>query len=95
MNVQPGNLAKVVAPYEASGRGALVNVVRRAQWPSEILGTSIYAVSLNQLVWVVQGFVRDEQGHMQGPLLCIFDHCLQRVDEGDQVVEQTSFVESV
>ncbi len=83
MNVQPGNLARVVAPYAEQGRGALVNVVRRAEPPREEFGSLRCAVPHDLVVWVVQGFVRDASGQMQGPLLCIFDHCLKRVDDGD------------
>jgi len=85
MNVQPGNLARVVAPYAEQGRGALVNVIRRAEPPAEEFGRLQCSVPFDRIVWVVQGFVRDAFGQPRGPLLCIFDHCLKRVDDDDPI----------
>jgi len=85
VNVQPGNLARVLAPYAEPGRGALVNVIRRARAPYEELGNVQCSVPDHLPVWVVQGFVRDAFGQPRGPLLCIFDHCLKRVDDEDPV----------
>lgn len=77
MNVQPGNMARVVAPYAEAGRGAIVSVVR-AMLGNERFGDSSYAFQPD--CWVVQGWVRDEKGGMQGPMLVIFDTCLRRID---------------
>jgi hypothetical protein len=90
MNVQPGDMARVVAPYCEAGRGAIVSVLR-PMLGAETFGTSSYAFQPDS--WVVQGWVRDESGFPQGPQLVIFDNCLRRVDpftgaEGDQVSQQ-------
>ena len=89
MNVQPGDMARVVAPYCEPGQGAIVSVLR-PMLQAEAFGALSYDFQPDS--WVVQGWVRDEQGAVQGPILVIYDNCLRRVDpvtgaEGEQVSE--------
>lgn len=78
MNVQPTDLARVVAPYAVQGRGAIVTVVCAASDPHWICGQQF--ISDGRPAWVVTGFVRRADGFMQGPGLVILDECLRRID---------------
>lgn len=77
MNVQPTDMARIVAPYAAPGVGAVVTVV--APMTDHLLcRCNLYAYSPH--TWIVQGWVRDEHGRMQGPLLAVGDEFLRRID---------------
>ncbi len=77
MNVQPGDMARVVAPYAAPGVGAVVSVVG-PMTRDLVCGVNWYPATPN--TWIVQGWVRDEQHRMQGPLLAVGDEFLRRID---------------
>lgn len=77
MNVQPTDMARIVAPYAAPGVGAVVTVV--APMTSDLhCGVNFYTYAPR--TWIVQGWVRDERGRMQGPLLAVGDEFLRRID---------------
>lgn len=63
MNVKPGDIARVVAPYVIQGRGAIVEVVRLASvedYPR--LGFARPSGS----GWLVSGWVRDSSDRLHG-----------------------------
>lgn len=84
-NVQPGDLARIVAPYAMAGRGAIVKVLRRGTG-IEQFGPTRYRCDL-ELSWVVEGSVRDERGRVHGPNLCIADVCLRKIPPLDETDE--------
>jgi hypothetical protein len=84
MNVKPGDIAMVKAPYVEPGRGAIVEVVRRAgerEWLSgrEYRRREGYCVG-----WVVRGWVRNADGNLRGPELAISDVCLRPLRDSDE-----------
>ena len=86
MNVQPGDMARIVAPYAAPGVGAVVSVV--SPMTRELrCGVNWYFHTPN--TWIVHGWVLDEQRRMQGPLLAVGDEFLRRIDPftGELVAE--------
>jgi hypothetical protein len=82
-NVKPGDLARVVAPFQMCGRGAIVKVIRasgRAEW----LSGTYYEDNGNGESWVCEGYVRWGDGTREGPLVAIYDECLRRIDPGER-----------
>ncbi len=84
-NVKPGDLARVVAPYEWPGRGAFVIVGRRAN-AVEQFGPVSYAV--NEPSWVCDGWVRSVLGFYEGPQVVIADCCLRPVRPEPQEIDE-------
>lgn len=76
MNVQPSDIARTVAPYAAAGVGATVTVLERMTHSFVCAGTRY---RFQPDTWIVVGWVPDERGQMQGPLLCVSDNCLRKV----------------
>ncbi|WP_157266509.1 hypothetical protein [Azohydromonas aeria] len=73
-NVKPGDVAMVKAPYAEPGRGAVVQVLRASRTAECIDGKSYFCEAVG---WVVEGWVRDHGGTLQGPRLAIADECLR------------------
>lgn len=80
MNCKPGDLARVVAPYVTPGRGAFVTVVKAADRGEYRAYGSLWEI--DGPAWVCEGWVRDVDGVVRGPLRIIGDRCLCRVDPG-------------
>jgi len=80
MNVQPGDMARVVAPYAVNGIGSRVTVVRAAARVEDLGAYRFVCDGAWGQGWVVQGWVRDAFGCQMGPLLVIADRCLRRID---------------
>lgn len=80
MNVAPGQLARVVAPFELVGRQAFV-IVRRA-WRGESVGGYLFTQGGGP-AWVCSGWVRfDGSEEPLGPEVVLSDLCLRRVSPG-------------
>ena len=80
MNVKPGDLARVVAPYTPNGRGAFV-VVERDGTKDDC--KRLYYDESAPYGWLCSGYVRDIEGTLLGPELLIYDECLRHVDPGE------------
>lgn len=86
-NVQAGDLARVVAPYAMPGRGAIVQVVRRAEEIEFLQGLCYYNPGYRGVGWVVSGWVRNEHHIPRGPELAIADVCLRKIPPLDETDE--------
>ena len=93
MNVKPGDLARVVAPYDKNGRGAFVKVIRAAIGRAHRLGENVFVRTTDLPAWVVEGWVRGDRNVPVGPQLVIHDRCLRRVDPGKATDETLSWKE--
>ncbi len=81
MNVDPGQLARIVEPFHTAGRGAFV-IVRRP-WRGERVGE--YWFTYGGPAWVCSGWVHFEGAVRPiGPEVVIADQCLRRVNPGHQ-----------
>lgn len=83
-NVNPGDLARVVAPYAMQGRGAFVTVEHQAKDVEHLDSGTFINCKAPGVSWLCRGWVRGSAGLLMGPLVCIGDHCLRRVDPGQQ-----------
>lgn len=96
MNVSPGQLARVVAPFHLAGRGAFV-IVRRAYRGEQWIGDTHWPRFCGP-AWICEGFVRyvDTFGRqiVIGPAVVLSDACLipvvglNRPDSRDLTVPQ-------
>lgn len=93
MNVKPGDLARVVAPFVMSGRGAVVRVVRPSHG-REDLGDTVFEGS-PRASWVCEGYVRWENGRLKGPLVAIEDQCLRPLPGLDATEEASNALPNV
>lgn len=79
MNVSPGQLARVVAPFHLAGRGAFV-IVRRAYRGEQWVGGSLFPREFGGPAWICEGTVRfpDYFGGTIpiGPAVVLADACL-------------------
>jgi hypothetical protein len=91
MNVKPGDLARVVAPYHAEGRGAFVVVrgpaIGRDPYPGFSNDTGRWA-------WLCDGYVRASR-RIEGPAVVIYDHCLRAVPGLDATEEASNALPNV
>lgn len=80
MNVKPGDLARIVAPYHPNGRGSIVAVIEPAL-PDPVGMLSIGGVNYFILgnAWVVHGWVKNWKGIAIGPLTVVEDGSLRRI----------------
>lgn len=78
-NVKPGDIARVVAPFDIAGRGAIVKVIRPSNGKETLCGIEYEGGGSG---WVCEGWVRWEGDRRHGPLVAIADNCLRRVDPG-------------
>jgi hypothetical protein len=93
MNVKPGDLARVVAPFVMSGRGAVVRVVRPSHG-KEPLGDTVFEGS-SRASWVCEGYVRWENNRLHGPLIAIEDRCLRPLPGLDATEEASNALPNV
>lgn len=76
MNVSPGQLARVVAPFHLAGRGAFV-VVRRAYRGEQWVGRNWFPGPFAAPAWICEGWVHFEGvGKPIGPAVVIADACI-------------------
>lgn len=77
-NVLPGDVAMVVAPFCAPGRGAIVEVLRPAERAERIRGI-LYMQPPGEFGWVVEGWVQNDIGLTLGPTLIVNDRALRKM----------------
>jgi len=87
-NVKPGDLARIVAPYEPNGIDHFVEVVRRAK-KFERLGECFFEHEGLIQGWVCTGCVPMWDGFIARELV-IADECLRPIrDPGDDAVDES------
>lgn len=82
MNVEPGDLARVVAPYAMQGRGSFVTIECDARLGTVIENGEVVGYAGAEQAWIVSGWIREWRGLAQGPRVIVADCCLRRVDPG-------------